>query len=93
MKSFKEFLVENSGPRVKRVKVRFRNGKAERNIKISNVPGFKMDYGRSLVRMSATEKIHRHRGAMKARFKKKSKLTRALIKRSRTLRKRHAIGL
>jgi len=93
MKSFKEFLAEHSGPRVKRVKVRFRNGKAERNVKVSNTPGFKMDYGRSLVRMSSTEKIHRHRGAMKARFKRRSKLTRALVKRSRTLRKRHAIGL
>lgn len=93
MKSFKEFLAENAQPRIKRVKLRFRNGKPQRNTKVSNVPGFKMDYGRSLVRMSSTEKIHRHRGALKARFKRRSKLSRSLVKRSRTMRKRHALGI
>jgi hypothetical protein len=89
--SFKEFLVENA-PRIKRVKVRFRNGKPQRNVKVGNVPGFRLSQGR-LVRMSSTEKIHRKRGAMKSRFKRRAKLGRALIKRIRTLRRRNSIGL
>jgi hypothetical protein len=89
---FTKFLTEQ-GPRIKRVKLRFRDGKPERNIKVSNIDGYKMDYGRSLVRMSSIERIHRHRGALKARNKRRASARHALIQRARTIRRRHAMGL
>jgi len=90
MESFKEFIAE-AGPRIKRVRVRFRNGKIQRNVKVSNVKGYKMTGGR-LVRMSTTERMHRKRGARKGKIKRRAKMARTLMKRSRTMRRRHSMG-
>jgi len=90
MESFVEFLAE-SGPRIKRVKIRFRNGRPQRNVKVGNVKGFRLNKGR-LVRMSATEKLHRKRGARKGKIKRRAKLARSIIKRTRTLKRRHSMG-
>jgi hypothetical protein len=91
MESFKEFITE-SGPRIKRVRIRIRNGKIQRNIKVSNVKGFKLTGGR-LVRMSSMERLHRRRGARKGKVKRRSKMARTLMKRSRSIRRRHSMGL
>lgn len=91
MGTFLEFLTE-AGPRIKRVRIRIRNGKVQRNIKVSNVKGFRLNHGR-LVRMSATEKLHRRRGARKAKFKIRAKKARIAMKRARSMRKRHSMGL
>jgi hypothetical protein len=91
MGEFKEFL-EESGPRIKRVRIRIRNGKIQRNVKVSNVKGFRLNHGK-LVRMSATEKLHRRRGARKAKVKLRAKRARIAMKRARSIRKRHQLGL
>lgn len=92
MKSFRGKINE-SGPRIKRVRVRVRGGKVQRNVRVSNVKGYKMAKGGRIVRMSATEKLHRKRGARKGKFKRRAKLARALMKRRRSMRRRHSLGL
>jgi hypothetical protein len=91
MDSFLKHLAE-SGPRIRRIRARIRNGKVQRNVKTSNVKGFTLRGGK-LVRMSAAEKLHRKRGARKGKFKRRAKLARSLLKRKRSLRRRHALGL
>lgn len=91
MGDFVDFLNE-AGPRIKRVRVRIRNGKIQRNVKVSNVKGFRLAHGK-LVRMSATEKLHRKRGARKAKVKLRAKRARIAMKRARSMRRRQAMGL
>ncbi len=91
MKAFQEFLDEATGPRIKRIRVRIRNGKIQRNVKKSGVKGFTLRGGR-LVRMSAQEKLHRKRGARKAKIKRRSKMARALMKRKRSMLRLRSMG-
>lgn len=86
--SFKEFLYE--APRIKRVRIRIRNGKVQRNVKASGVKGFRLAGGK-LVRMSASEKRHRKMGARRGKIKRRSKRARALMKRRRSMRRLHAL--
>lgn len=88
MGSFIDFIEENSGPRIKRVRLRIRNGKIQRNVRVNNVgKGFKLTHGR-LVRMSSTERLHRRRGARRAKIKMRSKKARIAMKRMRSMRRR-----
>ena len=87
MDKFVDFLDE--APRIKRIKLRIRNGKVQRNIKKSGVKGYTFRQGH-LVRMSATERIHRRRGARRAKVKRRAKLARILTKRRRSLRRLHS---
>lgn len=89
MGQFLEYLTE-AGPRIKKVRIRFRHGKIQRNIRVSNVKGFRMAHGR-LVRMSAQEKLHRKRGARKAKVKRRAEKSRSRMKRMRTMRRRNAM--
>ncbi len=89
---FKAQLQEKTAGRIRRIRVRVRNGKIQRNVKVSNVKGFTIRGGK-LVRMSATERLHRKRGARRGKIKRRAKLARALLKRKRSLRRRHAMGL
>ena len=89
MKTFEEFLIE--GARIKRIRFRIRNGKIQRNKRVSGVKGFSLRHGR-LVRMSSTEKLHRKRGARRAKIKRRAEKQRSLIKRRRSLRKRKSMG-
>jgi len=84
--------LQEAGPRIKRIRVRIRNGKVIRNSKVSGVKGYTLRGGK-LVRMSAAEKLHRKRGARKGKIKRRAKMARALMKRKRSLRRRHALGL
>lgn len=90
MLGFKQYICE-AGPRIKRVKFRIRNGKVQRNVRVSNVKGFTLRGGR-MVRMSATERLHRKRGARRGKIKRRAKLARILLRRSRTMRRRHSMG-
>lgn len=90
MGTFLEFLAE--GPRIRRIRVRIKNGKVQRNVRLSGVKGFRMHAGR-LVRMSASEKMKRKRGARRAKIKMRSKKARIAMKRKRSMRKRHGMGL
>lgn len=90
MSGFKDFLAE--GPRIKRIRIRIRGGKVQRNVRVSGVKGFRVSKGR-LVRMSAQERMHRKRGARKAKVKRRSHKARTLMKRQRSLRRRHAMGM
>ena len=87
--SFREFISE--APRIKIVRVRIRNGKVQRRKKVSGVKGFTIRGGR-LVRMSATERLHRKRGQRRGKIKRRAKLARTLMKRSRSLRRLKAMG-
>ena len=78
--------------RIKIVKARIRNGKIQRRKKISNVPGMTLRGGK-LQRMSPTERRHRKMGQRRGKIKRQSKMTRILIKRQRSMRKRKSMGL
>jgi hypothetical protein len=91
MFTFDEFLTE-AGPRIKIVKVRIRGGKVQRRKKVSNVKGYKLK-GTRLVRMSSQERMHRKMAARKARVKRRAKMARAIMKRKRTMMRRHSMGL
>jgi hypothetical protein len=84
--------VELNEARVKIVRARVRGGKIQRRKKVSNVKGYTIRGGR-LVKMKASERMHRKRAARKAKIKRKAKMARALIKRKRSLRKRASLGL
>jgi len=78
--------------RMKLVRLRVRKGKVQRRKKFSNAPGYTIRGGR-LVRMSSIERMHRKRGARRAKFKIKAKRNQILRKRKISLRKRRAMGL
>lgn len=78
--------------RIKIVKARIRGGKIQRRKKVSNVPGMTLRGGK-LQRMSPAERRRRKMGARKAKIKRKAKMSRAIMKRQRSLRKRKALGL
>ena len=86
--SFKEFISE--APRIKRIRVRIRGGRVQRNVKTSGIKGYVLRGGR-LQRMSASEKRHRKMGARKGRIKRRASRARALMKRRRSLRRLHAL--
>jgi hypothetical protein len=78
--------------RTKLIRLRVRNGKVQRRKKFSSVPGYTIRGGR-LVRMSATERMRRKRGARRAKIKIKTKRNQILRKRNISLRKRRAMGI
>lgn len=78
--------------RIRIVKARIRNGKIQRRKKVSNVSGYTFRGGR-LKRLSVTERRNRRMGQRRGKIKRRAKLSRSLIKRKRSLRKRASIGL
>jgi hypothetical protein len=78
--------------RTKLIRVRIRGGKVQRRKKVSGVKGYTIRAGK-MVRMSSQERRHRKMGARRAKFKRRAKLQQALRKRSRSLRRRRALGL
>lgn len=78
--------------RVNIVKARVRGGKVQRRKKVSNVPGMTIRGGQ-LKRMSAAERRRRKMGARKGKIKRMAKMSRALMKRKRSLQKRKSLGL
>lgn len=82
----------DEAPRVKIIRARIRGGKVQRRKKVSNVSGFTMRGGK-LKRMSPMERRRRKMGQRKGKIKRKAKLSRALMKRARSMRKRQSMGL
>lgn len=78
--------------RVKIVKARIRGGKIQRRKKVSNVEGYKVQGGQ-LKRMSPVEKRNRKLGQRRGKIKRRAKLTRTLMKRQKSLRKRQSLGI
>lgn len=78
--------------RIKIIKARVRGGKVQRRKKVSNVPGMTIRGGQ-LKRMSAAERRRRKMGARKGKIKRMAKMSRALMKRKRSLQKRKSLGL
>ena len=92
MKKFLEHISENSNHmRIRRIRLRIRNGKVQRNVKKSGVKGYTLRGGR-LIRMSTTERLHRKRGARRGKIKRRAKMARILMKRKRYLRKLVSMG-
>jgi hypothetical protein len=91
MKTFEEYLAEASHPRIRRIRVRIRNGKVQRNVKKSGVKGYTFRGGH-LVRMSIQERMHRKRGARRGKIKRRAKMSRILLKRKRSLRRLKSMG-
>jgi hypothetical protein len=81
-----------SEARVRIIKARIRNGKVQRRKKVSNVPGYTFRSGQ-LTRMSPAERRRRKLGAKRAKIKRRAKMTRTLMKRQRSLRRRKSMGL
>jgi hypothetical protein len=88
METFAEFLAE--APRIRRIRVRIRNGKVQRNVRKSAVKGFTLRGGR-LKRISTQERMHRKRGARRAKIKRRAKMARILMKRRRSMRRLHSL--
>lgn len=78
--------------RVKIIKARIRGGKIQRRKKVSNVEGYKVQGGQ-LKRMSPTERRHRKLGQKRGKIKRRSKMTRTLMKRQKSIRKRQSLGI
>jgi hypothetical protein len=78
--------------RTKLIRVRIRKGKVQRRKKFSAVKGYTIRGGK-LVRMSPQERRHRKMAARRAKFKRRSKLTQSMRKRTLSMRKRKAMGL
>lgn len=78
--------------RVKIIKARIRGGKIQRRKKVSNVEGYKVSGGQ-LQRMSPAERRNRKLGQRRGKIKRRSKMTRTLMKRQKSLRKRASLGL
>lgn len=78
--------------RTKLVRLRVRKGKVQRRKKFSNVKGYTIRGGR-VVRMSPGERLHRKRGARRAKIKIRTKHSQIMRKRNMSLRKRRAMGL
>ena len=78
--------------RIKIIKARIRGGQIQRRKKISNVPGMTIRGGK-LKRMSPAERRRRKMGQRKGKLKRRAKMSRTLMKRQRSLRKRKALGL
>ena len=78
--------------RMKLIRVRVRKGKVQRRKKFSNVKGYTIRGGR-VVRMSPSERMHRKRGARRAKIKIRTKRNQIMRKRNISLRKRRAMGL
>jgi hypothetical protein len=92
MKSFKAFISEAARPRIRIIKARIRNGKVQRRKKVSGIKGYTLRGGR-LQRITPTERMHRRRGARFAKIKRRAKMARIILKRKRSLRRRHSLGL
>lgn len=95
VETFKSFLTEHGQKAqgfIKRIKVRVRAGKVQRNIKKAGRKGYSFRGGK-LVRMSAHERIARKRGALRAKIKRRAKAARIILKRKRSLRRRASLGL
>ena len=78
--------------RTKLIRLRIRKGKVQRRKKFSAVKGYTIRGGR-MVRMSSLERLHRKRGARRAKIKIKTKRNQILRKRRMSLRKRRAMGI
>lgn len=78
--------------RIAIVKARIRGGKIQRRKKVSNVPGMTIRGGQ-LKRMSAAERRARKMGARRGKVKRMAKMSRAIMKRKRSLQKRKSLGL
>lgn len=83
------FLME--APRIKIVKARIRNGKVQRRKKVSAIKGYKMSGGR-ITRMSPAERRKRKMGQRRGAIKRRAKMSVAIVKRQRSIRKRRAFG-
>lgn len=78
--------------RLKLIRIRIRGGKVQRRKKISAVKGYTFRKGK-LTRMSSLEKMHRRRGARRAKIKRRSEKARIRMRLRRSLRRRKALGL
>lgn len=78
--------------RIRIVKARIRNGKIQRRKKISNIKGFSFRGGQ-LQRLSVTERRNRRMGQRRGKIKRRAKMARTLMKRTRSLRKRKSLGI
>jgi hypothetical protein len=81
----------NEATRIKIVKVRIRNGKVQRRKKVSTVKGYTMRGG-TLTRMSPTERRRRKFGQRAGARKRRAKMSIAVVKRKRSIRRRRAYG-
>jgi len=81
-----------SEARIRIIKIRIRKGKIQRRKKVSTIKGYTFRQGK-LQRMSPTERRHRRIGQRRGKIKRRAKRARIQMKRARSLRKRHALGL
>jgi len=78
--------------RIRIIRIRIRKGKVQRRKKVSTAKGYTMRGGK-LTRMTPKERRDRRMGQRRGKIKRRAKMSRTLIKRARSLRKRKAMGL
>lgn len=86
MLNFIEFVSLLNEALFKKVKVRIRNGKVQRNKKVINKSGYKLVHGQPK-RMSPMERRHRKISQRRGARKRKAKLSKALRKRRISIRR------
>lgn len=96
MKTFREFVAEAKGPRIRIVKARIRSvgGKisVQRRKRVSNVKGYSLK-GSTLKRITATERMHRKAGQRRGKIKRRAKMSRIRLRYKRSMARRKAMGL
>lgn len=78
--------------RVKLIRARVRNGKIQRRVRVSAIPGYTIRGGK-MIRMSSQEKRNRRLGQRRGKIKRRSKIRQAIRKRKISLRKRNSFGI
>lgn len=94
MLGFREFLSETMGAvgRLRIINARVRQGKLQRRKYVSNSKNYKLNRKGNLVRITNAERVRRELGALKAKRKRKAKMTWILFKRRIDLAKKRSLG-
>lgn len=92
LEELKDKIEISEAARIRRIRLRIRNGKVQRNRKVSTVKGYVMRHGR-LTRMSAAERRHRKMGARRAKIKRRSERSKIRRHMRQSLRRRHSMGI
>lgn len=98
MKSFSTFISEakkiSGRYRIIKARVRTVGGKltVQRRKKVSRTKGYTF-HGGTLKRISPAERLHRKVGQRRGKLKRRAKMARIVLKRSRSMRRRSSLGL
>ena len=74
------------------MRARIRGGKVQRRKRVSGRKGYTLRGG-TLQRMTSMERLHRKMAARRGARKRRAKMSRIVIKRARSIKRRKAMGI